>query len=255
VTPVLAQAALGSVAGAIAGSFAATLLVRSPQELQASRGRSRCDGCRVPLSAFELVPVVSYVAQGGRCRHCSAAVDARHCMFEIAAAAIGAGAFLNAPRPLAGRASALFGWWLLLIAVLDFEHHWLPERLTLPLIPMGLAVGFAGIGPPLVDRIVGSLVAGASLWLIALAYEAVRRRRGMSGGNPKLFAAIGAWLGWMPLPFVLLGASFLGLTAVLVMQQRGAEVSAATRLAFGTLLAASAWPIWLYAIAAEPLHG
>jgi leader peptidase (prepilin peptidase)/N-methyltransferase len=254
VTLILAQAALGAVAGAIAGSFAATLLVRWPQGLQASRGRSRCDGCSTALRPLELVPVLSYAAQGGRCRHCNAAVDARHPAFEIAGALIGAVAFLAASGPLAGLAGALLGWWLLLIAALDFEHHWLPDRLTLPLIPLGLAAGLAGLGPSPADRLIGAFAAGAGLWIIGAAYQAVRKRRGLGGGDPKLFAAIGAWLGWMPLPFVLLGASLLGLAAVLLMQHRGVAVTAATRLPFGTMLAAAAWPIWLYAIAAEPLH-
>ncbi|HEX8193840.1 MAG TPA: A24 family peptidase [Allosphingosinicella sp.] len=251
-TPVLAQAALGSIAGAIAGSFAATLLVRWPQGLAASRGRSRCDGCSVTLGALELVPVFSYVAQRGRCRHCSAAVDPRHPAFEIAAAVVGAVAFLSAVNPLPGLVSALFGWWLLLIAALDFEHHWLPDRLTLPLIPAGLAVGYAGIGAPLAERMIGAAVAGAGLWCIAWLYESVRGTRGMGGGDPKLFAAIGAWLGWVPLPFVLVGASLFGLAAVLFMQQAGRDVRGTSRLPFGTLLAAAAWPLWLYAVAAEP---
>lgn len=254
--PVLAQAALGAVDGAIAGSFAATLLIRWPQRLPASRGRSRCDGCSAPLGVLELVPVLSYAAQGGRCRHCAAPVDPRHPAFEVAAAAVGALAFVAAPDPAAAFAGALFGWWLLLIAALDFEHHWLPDRLTLPLIPAGLALAMAGVGPPLADRIGGAAAAGAGLWLIGLAYRAARKRRGLGGGDPKLLAGIGAWLGWAPLPFVLLGASCIGLAAVLLMQQRGQEVRATSRLPFGTLLAAAAWPLWFYAAAAaEPFHG
>ena len=104
------------------------------------------------------------------------------------------------------RSTALFGWWLLLIALLDLEHQWLPDRLTLPLIPLGLAAAWAGFGPPLIERAAGAAIGWAVLFLIAMLYRQARGREGMGGGDPKLLAAIGAWVGAFQLPFILLGA-------------------------------------------------
>jgi leader peptidase (prepilin peptidase)/N-methyltransferase len=73
----------------------------------------------------------------------------------------------------------------------------------------------------------------------------VRGRQGLGGGDPKLFAALGAWLGWVQLPFVLLGAGLLGLAALLLARLRGRRLSGSDRLPLGTLLALAAWPIWL----------
>ena len=107
-----------------------------------------------------------------------------------------------------GLAGALFGWVLLTLALLDAGHFWLPDKLTLPLLLLGLAIVNE---PPLLHRLIGAAAGYAVLALIALAYRAARGREGLGGGDPKLLAAIGAWLGWQALPFVLLAASLAGL--------------------------------------------
>jgi leader peptidase (prepilin peptidase)/N-methyltransferase len=239
-----AWTALGFVMGAIVGSFLAALLVRWPSGRSVLRGRSQCDSCGEKLGARDLVPILSYFLVKGRCRRCGAEIDRKHLAAEAGAALIGLTAIAAHPLPIA-IFTALFGWWLFLLAALDVEHHWLPDRLTLPLIPAGLAVGWLGIGPPLELRIIGAVAGFASLALIAWAYRSLRGREGLGGGDPKLFAAIGAWLGWAQLPFVLLGAGLIGLAAILVMRLRGTKVAATDRLPLGTLTALAAWPIWL----------
>jgi leader peptidase (prepilin peptidase)/N-methyltransferase len=182
----------------------------------------------------------------GRCRRCGAAIDKRHLAVEAGAALVGLTALVAHPLPLA-LFTALFGWWLFLLAALDVEHQWLPDRLTLPLIPAGLAAGWVGAGPPLEDRLIGAAVGFAALALIAWGYRRLRGREGMGGGDPKLFAAIGAWLGWPLLPFVMLGAGAIGLAAVASMRARGRDVAATDRLPLGALMAVAAWPLWLLA--------
>ena len=235
---------LGLVLGAILGSFVATLLIRWPQGRSVIAGRSRCDSCGKALGPGDLVPLLSYAALHGRCRGCGAKIDRRHVGIELAAALIGLVALVAHPLPLAV-VTALLGVWLMLIAALDVEHHWLPDRLTLPLIPLGLVAAWAGFGPSLEDRAIGAALGWAALFLIAFAYRRLRAREGMGGGDPKLLAALGAWLGATQLPFVLLGAGLLGLAAVLLMRLRGEPVSATPRLPLGTLMALAGWPIWL----------
>ncbi len=249
----LLREAAGLALGAIAGSFLATVMIRWPQGRSALGGRSRCDACDAPLGPRDLVPILSFAAMRGRCRHCAAPIDRRHLAVEIAAAAIGLIALLAHPLPLA-IVSALLGWWLLLVALIDLEQHWLPDLLTLPLIPLGLVAAWAGFGPPLVDRAAGAAIGWLVLALIAFAYRRLRGREGMGGGDPKLFAAIGAWLGAWQLPFVLLGASLAGLAAILLMRLRGESVEATTRLPLGTLMAVAAWPLWLVVAGLAPGH-
>jgi leader peptidase (prepilin peptidase)/N-methyltransferase len=237
-------AAGGFLIGAIIGSYLAALLIRWPQGRSASRGRSACDRCGRTLGPRDLVPILSYFLARGRCRRCGGEIDRRHLAIEAGAALIGLTAIFAHPIELAV-ATAIFGWWLFLLASLDIEHHWLPDRLTLPLLPAGLVVAWIGLGPTLESRVIGAAAGFLSLAAIALIYRQLRGREGMGGGDPKLFGAIGAWLGWQQLPFVLLGAGLIGLAVILVMQLRGRAVAATDRLPLGTLMALAAWPIWL----------
>ena len=242
--PELLYQAAGLLLGAILGSFLATVLIRWPQGRSVIAGRSRCDACGKPLGPRDMVPILSYAALHGKCRACGARIDRRHFAVELAAATLGLVALVAHPLPLAA-ITLLLGLWLLLLALLDLEHQWLPDRLTLPLVPLGLAAAWAGFGPPLIERAIGAAAGWATLLLIALAYRRLRGREGMGGGDPKLLAGIGAWVGALQLPFVLLGAGLLGLAAILLMRLRGEQVSATTRLPLGTLMAVAAWPIWL----------
>jgi leader peptidase (prepilin peptidase) / N-methyltransferase len=248
ILPMPALAAAGLLLGAIVGSFLATILIRWPQGRGAMTGRSGCDSCGRTLAARDLVPILSFLLARGRCRACGAPIAPAHPGMELAAAAIGGIAFAAHPMPL-GLLSAAFGWWLLLVLALDAEHQWLPDRLTLALIPLGLLAAWAGIGPPLPDRAIGAAAGGGVLWLIGAGYRSLRGREGLGGGDPKLLAGIGAWLGWVQLPFVLLGAGLIGLAAALWMRARGREVGAATRLPLGAFMALAAWPLWLVATA------
>jgi leader peptidase (prepilin peptidase)/N-methyltransferase len=239
-----AVTALGLVLGAVIGSFLAAVLVRWPQGRSVARGRSQCDRCGRRLGAVDLVPILSYILARGRCRHCGGTIDRRLLAIEAGAALIGLTAIAAHPLP-AALFTALFGWWLFLLAALDVEHQWLPDRLTLTLLPAGLAVAALGVGPELEARLIGAALGYASLALIGWGYAKLRGREGLGGGDPKMFAAIGAWLGWPLLPHVLLGAGLIGLAAVLLMRLRGRAVAATDRLPLGTLMALAAWPAWL----------
>ncbi|NNM75827.1 prepilin peptidase [Sphingomonas sp. ID1715] len=234
----------GLILGAIVGSFLATVAIRWPAGEQAMTGRSRCDRCGQRLGSLELVPILSFLIRRGRCRACGGAIDRRHLQIEIAAALIGAVSFAIVPG-LSGVSGGVFGWGLLLLAVLDVEHFWLPDRATGLLALLGIAFGAAGAPPFPNDRLIGMAAGFLSLWLIGWTYRLVRNREGLGGGDPKLFGAIGAWLGWAALPYVLLLAALAGLGGVLLARARGADISPTTRLPFGALLAVAAWPVWL----------
>lgn len=237
--------AAAAVVGAVVGSFLAVLLVRWPQDRTAMVGRSACDSCGGVIAPYDLVPILSSLLLRGRCRRCGAAIDVRHLGVELAAALVAVAAALAHPLPEAVLTAA-FGWTLLLLAVLDFEHHWLPDKLTLPLLGLGLVSAAAmEFGPTFTDRLAGAAAAYLVLCLISLAYLRLRGREGLGGGDPKLFAALGAWLGWQPLPFVMLGAGCIGLAWVLLQGLRGRTVSATDRLPLGALMAVAAWPLWL----------
>ena len=143
-------------------------------------------------------------------------------------------------------ATAVLGWQLLLIAVIDAENFWLPDVLTWPLAVTGLgAVALLERGWPTAS-LIGMAVGFGGLWLIGRLYRLVRQRDGLGGGDPFLFAGAGAWVGWIGLPSVLLWASAAGLSLVFGLLVIRRSVSGTDRLPFGVFLAVGIWLTWLY---------
>ena len=236
---------LGALLGLVAGSFLATLVLRWPQG-EALTGRSHCDACGAAVRWFDLVPVLSFLWLKGRCRACGAPIDRRHPAIEIGCALIGALAFVAVPGP-EGLWGALLGWLLLALLALDLQHYWLPDRLTLPLLALGLA---GGVGT-LPDRLLGAGLGGGALLLLALGYRRLRGREGLGMGDVKLMAALGAWLSFIWIGPLLLLASVAGLLFAGVSRWRGeVKPDGPLRAPFGACLALAGFPIWLAANAA-----
>ncbi len=151
---------------------------------------------------------------------------------------------LFGPAPIV--VTALLGWSLILIAAVDARHFWLPDWLTLPLLAGGLAATALFNRPALIDHLIGGGVGFAVLWGIAALYRRARGREGLGGGDFRLLAAAGAWVGWMGLPSVLLWASVAGLSLVMARLVLKQPVSGEDRLPFGVFLALGIWMTWLY---------
>lgn len=140
-------------------------------------------------------------------------------------------------------AAALLGWTLLLLAIVDLAHFRLPSAVTLPLAAAGLGATLLLAPAALGDHLIGAVAGFASLAAVAAAYKRLRGRTGLGGGDARLFAAAGAWLGWQALPLVLALASVGGLAAALLVWRR--RLTATTRLPFGTCLAPAIWAVYL----------
>ncbi len=232
-----------AVVGAVVGSFVALVSVRLPAGRPIAFARSACPGCGAVLRPIELVPLLSFAVQRGRCRRCGTAIGWRDPAVEAAAAVIGAVAAIGVADPRLAAAVAILGWALLLLALLDVEHFWLPSSVTLSLVAAGLGVT-AWLAPDdLPGHVIGAAVGYLSLAGVAAAYQAIRGRAGLGGGDAKLFAASGAWLGWAALPIVLLAAALSGLVVALLLWRRG--ITATTRLPFGVFLAVATWIVAL----------
>lgn len=231
--------------GLIVGSFIGLASLRLPQGRDVVRARSRCDGCGRRLGPVDLVPVLSWLASRGRCRTCAAPIPLRYPVIELACAALGLWAALHHQGGEAALVTAAFGWALILIAVIDAEHFWLPDVLTLPLVAGGLLSAWILAPDDLIARGIGAAAGFISLWAIGFFYHQIRGRQGLGGGDPILFAAIGAWVGWMGLPSVLVwacAAAFSLLAARLVLRR---PIRGEDRLPFGPFLAVGAWMVWL----------
>ena len=247
--PVTAAVVLG-VLGLIVGGFVAEVSVRLPRDetIVAAPSRRRCCGQR--RRPWERIPVFGWLASRGRCARCQTRISRRYPLIELAASAIGVWAALWASGSGASvfmmAATAVLGWQLLLIAIVDGENFWLPDILTLPLIATGLVVAIATGWDIVLSHLIGAAAGFGGLWLVGWLYQAVRKRQGLGGGDPFLFAGAGAWVGWLGLPSVLLWACAVGLSLVFVLLVVRRSVGATEKLPFGVVLAVGIWLTWLY---------
>lgn len=233
------------VVGLIVGSFLGLLSVRLPAGEDVVRGRSHCRTCKRTLSPAQLVPVASYVASRGRCRSCGAKVSLRYPLIELGAAGIGLWAALGQSGLWPVALTALLGWQLLLIAVIDAEHLVLPDWLTFPLISSGIVANAILVQGLPWDALIGAMLGFGALRSIEFVYRRFRGRPGLGDGDAFLFAGIGAWVGWGELPKVLLVACVCALSLVAAAATRGRRTTLSTALPFGPFLAIGAWVAWL----------
>ena len=242
----IAEVVAGALLGVVAGSFIATVAVRWPTGDSALGGRSRCDGCGNVIPAHSLLPLISYARLRGRAGCCGSRIDPVHPLVEAAGGTIG-GLSALLPLPFAA-AGALFGWLLLTLAIIDLRSFRLPTAVVTLVAISGLGASFLMGSPALLPAIVGMGTGFCSLKTLQLAYRWTRGREGLGSGDPKLFGAIGAWVGWQPLPLVLLAAALLGLGWAILVRLSGRDITLSDRLPLGTLLAATAWPTWLWTV-------
>jgi leader peptidase (prepilin peptidase)/N-methyltransferase len=226
--------------GAIVGSFVGVVALRLPAGRGIVAGRSSCDACGTVLGPTELVPILSYLWQRGRCRHCRAAVAIDQLIAEVGCMLVGLLAALSADDVPAMLALSAFGWTLVALALLDARHHWLPDTLTLPLLIAGIAFALMAADHRLIEHIAGAILGYLLLEGLRQLYRRVRLQEGLGGGDSKLLAAIGAWQGVEALPWVVLLAALLGLSVVAYRRARGTPMSRTDRLPLGTFLAIAA---------------
>jgi len=185
----------------------------APQEppLSLVAPRSRCPSCGHGITALENIPLVSWAVLRGKCSKCGSRISARYPLVELLA---GIGAAYCAWRfgpTMAALGATLFVWFTIALAFIDQQTGFLPDNLTLPLVWLGLITNLSGAFVPLRDAVIGAVVAYLFLWIINAAFKALRGMDGMGYGDFKLYAAVGAFLGWKLLPFVILLSSIVGL--------------------------------------------
>lgn len=227
------------------GSFLGAVIERLPHGRDIISGRSTCDHCHKPLSWYEVIPILSFLIQKRRCKQCAAQLSSFYPIIEIATILVTAICVLLVDNDIALIASVFLGWLLLVLAWIDWRHFILPNILTLPLIPVGLAVIWLLSPDDMLNHAVAAIVGYATLWLVAATYKAARGRDGIGMGDAKLFAAAGAWVGLSGLISVLLVACLSALSYALIMRLSGHQLKHDTPLSFGSFLCLGLFLTWL----------
>jgi leader peptidase (prepilin peptidase)/N-methyltransferase len=224
--------------GALIGSFLNVCIHRLPRGASIVWPASACPNCGRGLSWFENIPIVSYAFLRGRCRTCRAPISPRYPIVEaLTAAMFGLAWWYYGPGPLLV-SRLIFGCALIVLFAIDLEHHLLPNVITIP----GIAIGFllSVINPPgWKSSLIGIVLGGGVLFLIAEGYYRIRHEEGLGMGDVKMLAMIGAFLGWQLTLLSLMIASVAGtiIGLALIASGRGTMKYA---LPFGTFLSIGA---------------
>jgi leader peptidase (prepilin peptidase)/N-methyltransferase len=241
------------LAAPFVGSFLGVLITRLPGRAPVALARSACPHCGTRLRALDLVPLVSFMVLHGRCRYCRAPIGLFYPAVELAAVAVALWAVLVDTDTLRLWADCGLGWILLTLALIDWTDFLLPDVLTLPLVPAGLALALARDPDVLADHCLAAVLAYLSFVGLALGYRRLRGRDGLGGGDAKLIAAAGAWCGLAALPLVVLGGAVLGLLAALGLALAGRSMTSTTPIPFGPCIALAFWLVWMHGALAEGL--
>jgi leader peptidase (prepilin peptidase) / N-methyltransferase len=217
-----------------------------------STPRSACPNCKAPITAVQNIPVLSWLVLRGRCASCKVKISARYPLVELTTGVLSAWVAWHFGFGVPAACALLVTWALIALTGIDIDHQLLPDNITLPLMWAGLLAAVA-IGPmpgaalPVSpkDALIGAAAGYISLWLVFHAFKLVTGKEGMGYGDFKLFAALGAWLGWKVLPMVIvLSAATGAVLGILMIVLRGRDRRAP--MPFGPYLAAAGWLAMMY---------
>ena len=198
--------------------------------------RSACPSCGHRITALENIPLLSYVALGGKCSACRARISPRYPFVEALTGILSGYIAWRMGFTVAAAGALLFTWAIIALSFIDLDTYYLPDDITLPLLWAGLLLNVSGTYTDLTSAVIGAAAGYACLWLIFWIFKLTTGKEGMGYGDFKLLAAIGAWLGWKMLPMVILLSSFVGAVVgvlLIVIARRGRNVP----IPFGPYLA------------------
>jgi len=209
--------------GAAIGSFLNVCIFRLPAETSIVKPRSQCPYCQHPIRNCDNVPLISFILLRGKCRDCGGKISWRYPLVELITALLALLLFIKFGLTLNFLIFFIFTAVLIVITFIDLDHQIIPDIITLPGIPIFFLAAIFLVKIPWLEALIGLLIGGGVLFAIAFVYELITKREGMGGGDIKLLAMIGGFLGWKSLMFVLLFSSFsgaiVGITAMIIKKQ------------------------------------
>ncbi|ATD65765.1 prepilin peptidase [Neisseria weixii] len=211
-----------------------------------SKPDSRCPKCHAPVKAWQNIPIVSYLLLGGKCSSCKTPISIRYPLVELLTGVLFSVVAWQYGWSWLTFGGLIFTAMLIALTFIDYDTQYLPDSLTLSLVWLGLLYNFNGAFTTLQSAVLGAVCGYMSLWLLCYVYKLLTGKIGMGGGDFKLLAALGAWLGVGVLPVLVFMAALIGIIVALL-----SRVGKGQQFAFGPSLAVAGWVIF---IASEPIH-
>jgi len=208
--------------------------------LSLSSPRSRCPHCNHAISALENIPVISYLALGGKCKQCKTSISIRYPLIELLSGTLSGVVAFHFGFDWSCLGALLLTWSLIALTFIDVDHQLLPDSITLPLLWAGIFFNLFDVYTSLSSSVIGAIAGYLSLWLVFHSFRLATGKEGMGFGDFKLLAALGAWIGWSFLPTIILLSSLVGATvgiSLILLRQQHRDVP----IPFGPYLAAAGW--------------
>ena len=253
--PMLVGPVLVFIFGALVGSFLNVCIGRIPDGESIVTPPSHCPKCQAPIAFYDNVPLLSFLVLGGRCRGCRERISPRYFVVELMMGLLALALFRWFGLSFSFAVSFVFVAALIVISFTDLDVRIVPDVISLPGIVLGLVFSVAsyfffhdelGIIPTPLSSLIGILAGGGFLLATAWVYEKFTGVEGMGGGDIKLLAMIGAFLGWPAIPVTLFIASLLGsVVGIACMVRTGAGRKMA--LPFAPFLCSGALAYLFYA--------
>ncbi len=230
--PLVFAATLAGALGAAIGSFLNVVAYRLPRHESLVRPPSRCPGCGTAIKAYDNVPVFGWLLLRGRCRGCRTKISPRYPIVEAVTAALAVAVALTQSSAHALALDFSLIAVLVPVALIDFDHRLIPNRITAPAAVLALAIGLTTKPSGVPEQLIAGLAAGGFLLFFVLAYP-----RGMGMGDVKLAAVLGLFLGRSVAVAVLGGVLLASVVGAVVMARLGVERGRKTAIPFGPFLA------------------
>ncbi len=238
-TPQLYFFILSFLFGAVIGSFLNVCIYRMPREESVVSPPSHCPSCDYRIRWYDNIPLVSYLLLGGKCRGCRAKISLQYPLVELLNGLLTLALFMRYGPTLAFAVLFLFCSALVVITFIDIEHQIIPDEISLSGIVLGFVFSFFLAGHSWLNSLLGIVLGGGSLLLVASGYHWLTGKEGMGGGDIKLLAMMGAFLGWKSIPFIIFASSLIGSligVSLMVIQKKDSKLA----IPFGPYLAFAA---------------
>jgi leader peptidase (prepilin peptidase)/N-methyltransferase len=225
--------------GAMVGSFLNVCIYRLPKEESIVWPGSHCPHCKSPIKFYDNIPLLSYLLLKGKCRYCNASISIQYPIVEAITALSSFFLFMSFGVSLTFLYYFSFVAALIVITVIDLYHQIIPDVISLPGIGVGLLASLIIPQITFFNSLIGILLGGGSLFLVATVYQWLFKREGMGGGDVKLLAMIGAFLGWKAVILTILLGSLIGsVVGIIIMILKGKDFKYA--IPFGPFLSLGA---------------
>ncbi|MDH3892009.1 MAG: prepilin peptidase [candidate division Zixibacteria bacterium] len=231
---------LACVAGLVVGSFLNVVIYRVPRKIGFVAGSSRCPHCSQPLKWFHNIPLLSFLALRGKCANCKESISLRYPLVELLNSLFYLYCYWQFGLSLHSVALGFLASSLLLIFFIDLDFQIIPDSITIPGMIVGLGISFAPGGIGIVNALIGLVVGGGALYAIAVLGDWLFKKESMGGGDIKMAAMLGSFMGWQKILLVFISSAVIGVVVTLGLMLFSARLRRERLVPFGPFLSVAA---------------